>query len=83
MEANKHIDENAAKILLERGLILNKHNKYEYSRDIKLVTGLSMRDYHSEYVGIYECLFEKLKSPVLLIYAVPAPYGEEVFITFD
>ena len=38
-----------------------------------------MRDYHSEYVGIYEPLFNNLSSPVLLMYATPAPFGEKLF----
>ena len=38
-----------------------------------------MRDYHAEYAGIYECLFEHLNHPVLLVYATPAPYGEKLF----
>ncbi len=38
-----------------------------------------MRDYHLEYVGIYDSLFQNLKCPLLLIYATPAPYGEKLF----
>jgi hypothetical protein len=39
LESNKHIDELAAKILLERGLV-ERNGKYEYGRDIRLVTGV-------------------------------------------
>ena len=39
LESNKHIDEEAAKILLERGLV-KVNNNLEYSRDIRLVTGV-------------------------------------------
>ena len=40
LESNKHIDETAARILLERGLT-NVNNNLEYSRDIRLVAGVS------------------------------------------
>lgn len=40
LESNKHIDETAAKILLERGLICGDDGKLQYSRDITLVTGV-------------------------------------------
>lgn len=40
LESNKFIDETAAKILLERGLIC-VDGKLEYSRDIRLVTGVN------------------------------------------
>ena len=40
---------------------------------------ISMRDYHLEFHGIYDCLFKTLKSPVLLIYATPPPYGAELY----
>ncbi len=36
-----------------------------------------MRDFHSEYNG--RALFENLKCPILLIYALPAPYGEYTY----
>lgn len=99
LQSNKHIDELAAKILLERGLTY-VNNKLEYSRDIRLVTGvriticfilkfffdfhlkktkISMRDYHLEFHGVYDCLFKTLNSPVLLIYATPPPYGNELY----
>ena len=42
LESNKHIDEKAAKILLERGLT-KVNNNLEYSRDIRLVTGVSKK----------------------------------------
>ena len=38
-----------------------------------------MRDYHAEYAGIYDSLFDNLNHPVLLIYANPAPFGEKLF----
>lgn len=78
LESNKNIDENAAKILLERGLVV-VNDKYEYSRDIRLVAGISMRDYHMEFHGIYDCLFKTLNSPVILIYATPPPYGNKLY----
>ncbi len=40
LEANKHIDETAAKILLERGLDF-KDGELEYTRDLRLITGVS------------------------------------------
>ena len=40
MESNKHIDEEAAKLLLERGLA-KVDGKLEYTRDLRLVTGVS------------------------------------------
>ena len=40
LDSNKHIDEEAAKILLERGLT-TVNNNLEYSRDIRLVTGVN------------------------------------------
>lgn len=76
LESNTQIDEAAARILLERGLI-RINNNYEYTRDIKLVAGTTVRDFHSEYNG--KALFENLKCPILLIYAVPAPYGDFTF----
>jgi hypothetical protein len=39
LESNKHIDEMAAKILLERGLI-EVNGQLEYARDIRLVAGV-------------------------------------------
>ena len=39
LESNKDIDEVAAKILLERGLVY-VNGKFEYSRDLRLVTGV-------------------------------------------
>ena len=41
LESNKDIDETAAQILLERGLI-EKDGQLEYSRDIRLVTGVRL-----------------------------------------
>ncbi len=78
LEANKQIDETSAQILLERGLVY-KNDKLDYSRDLRLVTGVSFRDYHLEFHGIYEGLFKNLSSPILLIYATPPPYGESLF----
>ncbi len=37
----------------------------------------TVRDFHSEYNG--RALFANLKCPILLIYAVPAPYGEYTY----
>ena len=42
LDSNKHIDEEAAKILLERGLT-TVNNNLEYSRDIRLVTGVNKK----------------------------------------
>lgn len=77
LESNKHIDESAAKVLLERGLI-TINNNLQYTRDIKLVAGTSLRDYHSEYNRIYESLFENLENPVMLLYATPPAFGEKL-----
>lgn len=41
LESNKHIDEEAAKLLLERGLT-KVDGKLEYTRDLRLVTGVSL-----------------------------------------
>ena len=38
-----------------------------------------MRDYHLEFHGIYDCLFKTLNTHLLLIYASPPPYGQELF----
>lgn len=38
-----------------------------------------MRDYHLEFHGVYDCLFTNLSSPVMLIYATPPPYGQELY----
>ena len=38
-----------------------------------------MREYHAEYAGIYDSLFKTLSSPVMLIYATPPPYGQQLF----
>lgn len=78
LESNKHIDEISGKILLERGLI-TVDGKLQYSRDITLVTGLSIRDYHLEFHGIYDCLFKSIGSPICLIYATPPPFGQTLF----
>lgn len=79
LQSNKHIDELAAKILLERGLIV-KDGKLDYSRDIRLVTTISMREYHNDFVSIYHSLLDHhLKIPVAFIYATPPPYGEVLF----
>jgi hypothetical protein len=43
LESNKHIDELAAKILLERGLV-EVNGRYEYARDIRLVTGVGFKN---------------------------------------
>ncbi len=39
LESNTQIDEKAARVILERGLI-RINNNYEYTRDIKLVAGV-------------------------------------------
>jgi hypothetical protein len=41
LESNKHIDEEADKLLLERGLT-EVNGKLEYTRDLRLVTGVSL-----------------------------------------
>lgn len=41
LESNKHIDEISAKMLLERGLAIID-GKLDYTRDIRLVTGVSV-----------------------------------------
>lgn len=38
-----------------------------------------MRDFHLEFHGVYDCLFKTLSSPVMLIYATPPPFGQELF----
>lgn len=38
-----------------------------------------MREYHLEFHGVYDCLFKNLSSPVMLIYATPPPFGQELF----
>lgn len=38
-----------------------------------------MRDYHLEFHGVYDCLFKTLSSPVMLMYATPPPFGQELF----
>ena len=78
LESNKHIDETAAKILLERGLV-EVNGQYEYSRDIRLVTGLSIRDYHLDFHGVYDCLFQNLITPTMFIYATPPPFGQALY----
>lgn len=40
---------------------------------------LSIRDYHKEFHGIYDCLFQKINTPICLIYATPPPFGQELF----
>ena len=78
LESNKHIDELAAKILLERGLnVLNE--KLVYSRDIRLVTTISLREYHHDFVSIFNSLCENFNIPVVFIYATPPPFGEKLF----
>ena len=51
LESNKQIDETAAKVLLERGLVYTNNN-LEYSRDIKLVTGVSFLVFYSSFILI-------------------------------
>jgi hypothetical protein len=78
LESNKNIDELAAKILLERGLnFLNE--KLVYSRDIRLVTTISLREYHHDFVSIFNSLCENFNTPVVFIYATPPPFGEKLF----
>ena len=38
-----------------------------------------MRDYHLEFHGVYDVLFKTLSSPVLLVYATPPPFTQELF----
>ena len=78
LQSNKHIDELAAKILLERGLTV-KDEKLEYSRDIRLVTTISMREYHNDFISIYHSLWDHFDIPIAFIYATPPPYGEVLF----
>ncbi len=79
MQSNKHIDELSAKILLERRLRVNEKNSLEYSRDIKLVTTVSMREYHLDFIQMYHSLVENFNIPVLFIQASPPPYGDVLF----
>lgn len=78
LQANSHIDELAAKILLERGLSVSDEGKYEYSRDIRLVTSFSIREYQNDFILIYHSL-KDFNIPVNFIYATPPPYGDLLF----
>ena len=55
---------------------LTKKNSLEYSRDIKLVTTISMREYHLDFIQMYHSLVEDFNIPVFFIQANPPPYGD-------
>lgn len=40
---------------------------------------ISFRDFHLEYLGVYDCLFTNLITPALFIYATPPPFGPKLF----
>ena len=84
MKANKHLNETAAKILIERSVI-KKNEKLEFSRDIRLKELGPLEQYHYiDFLLMSKTFHENIKCPLLYVYAWPPAYGDTYFNgTFD
>lgn len=80
MNANHHLDETAAKCLLERALITKSDGTLDFSRDVMFKASMSRLGNHfSEYSQIWPNIKTTLKAPMLQIYAHPPSYGDFAF----
>jgi len=77
LKANKNLDSDAAKTLLERGLMKKSDGKLAFSRDAGLGEFLPIRFHFSEFKSLREHIVPKIKCPILAVYACPCPYGDK------
>lgn len=78
LRANKNLDENAASILLERGLI-ERDGKLQFSRDIRAKNQVNAPDMYTDFHVVRDSLKSYLKCPLLFITCVPATFGEKSY----
>ena len=81
MKANNHLDEESAKILLERALISDKDGNLKFSRDENVKNTMSTRDHYLEFVVLFPEVKKYLAAPTLMIHANPPSYG--IYIVFN
>lgn len=77
MKSNHHLDESAAKLLIERALTQKEDGTFDFSRDINVKVTMSVRDHYVDIAYIWPEIRKSLTAPVLVIHAKPASYGEQ------
>lgn len=77
LKANRHLDEESAKILIERALIENEEGELGFSRDINVKVTMGVRDHYTDFVQLLPDIKKNLSCPVIVIHANPASYGQE------
>jgi len=76
LKANRHIDEGAASLLLERAMIVNQENKLEFSRDLRFKQIAA--DHFVDFF-VVSSVINNLSPPLLSVHASPPAYGENAY----
>jgi pimeloyl-ACP methyl ester carboxylesterase len=77
LRSNKHLDDQSARIMLERALIKNKNNQLDFSRDLKAKVTMSLRDHYTELLLLVDEMKKTFKIPALVLHVNPPSYGEK------
>ncbi|RNA00232.1 putative serine hydrolase [Brachionus plicatilis] len=76
MKYNNHLDEDSAKILIERALVKKENGRFEFSRDIRVKQTVSMFDHYLDMSYLLPEIIKGIDVPWLMIHADPPAYGE-------
>ncbi|CAF0900840.1 unnamed protein product [Brachionus calyciflorus] len=76
MKANNHLDEESAKILIDRALVTREDGKLDFSRDIRVKQTVGVVDHYIDMIYLLPEMRKNLKAPWLVIHADPPSYGE-------
>lgn len=77
MKANKHLDENAASLLIERATIQDENGNLQFSRDPFVQITMSERDHYVDIRTIFPDVSKFLTTPALNILSDPPSYGKQ------
>ncbi|CAF1104323.1 unnamed protein product, partial [Brachionus calyciflorus] len=77
MRHNNHLNEESAKILLERALIANKDGSLQFSRDIRIKHAGYSLDHYIQFYYLLPEIMRNVNAPILSIHADPPSFGED------